>query len=102
MREARIRRDRGRGGHRRRPRIDDPKESTRMKTPLGSHISRRRLLQGVAVAAPALALPLSMRSPMARAQDKPEITMWFDTTNGPETSQCMVDGVISTYSGDAT
>src|SRR4051794_34946760 len=73
-----------------------------MKTRLESHISRRRLLQGAAVAAPALTLPLSMRSPLARAEDKPEITMWFDTTNGPETAQCMVDGVISTYPGDAT
>lgn len=69
---------------------------------LARRTSRRRLLQGAAVAAPVLALPLSMRSPMARAQDKTEISMWFDTTNGPETSQCMVDNVINAYTGDAT
>ena len=38
------------------------------------------------------------------AQDKPEISMWFDSTNGPETAQCMIDGVITPYneSGTAT
>lgn len=61
---------------------------------------RRRLLQGAVIAAPAIAL--GTRGPMARAQDKPELTMWFDTTSGPETAQCLVDGVISPYPGDAT
>jgi raffinose/stachyose/melibiose transport system substrate-binding protein len=70
--------------------------------PLQRRTNRRRLLQGAAVAVPALSL--ATRSPWARAQDKPELTMWFDTTNGPETAQCMVDRVISVYgeTGSAT
>jgi raffinose/stachyose/melibiose transport system substrate-binding protein len=76
--------------------------NTRDSHPFAGRTTRRRLLQGAALTAPALALPLAMRSPMARAQDKPEISMWFDTTNGPETAQCMVDNVINAYPGDAT
>lgn len=69
-------------------------------SPFGPRISRRRLLGGAAASVPALAL--ASRSPMARAQDKPEIQMWFDTTNGPQTAQCMLDNVINVYDGSAT
>ena len=63
--------------------------------------NRRQLLAGLALAAPAVALA---GQGSASAQDKPELTMWFDTTNGPETAQCMVDGVIAPYgeTGSAT
>jgi raffinose/stachyose/melibiose transport system substrate-binding protein len=85
---------------------DEKDEETALMTdstlqPMSSRVSRRRVLQGAAALSPALAYTLASRHPMARAQDKPELTMWFDTTNGPETAQCMVDGVISTYGGDA-
>jgi raffinose/stachyose/melibiose transport system substrate-binding protein len=76
--------------------------TTRERHPLQAQITRRRLLAGAALAAPALAIPLGMRSPLARAQDKPELAMWFDTTNGPDTANCMVDNVIKAYTGDAT
>jgi raffinose/stachyose/melibiose transport system substrate-binding protein len=62
--------------------------------------SRRRLLASAAIAAPALSLT-GVLGP-ALAQDKPEIQMWFDTTNGPETAQCMVDDIITPYGETGT
>ncbi len=33
----------------------------------------------------------------ARAQDAPTITMWFDTTGGPETAECMIANAIDPF-----
>jgi raffinose/stachyose/melibiose transport system substrate-binding protein len=72
------------------------------KRPCKNCIDRRTLLKGTAAAIPGITL--ASQAGITLAQDKPEISMWFDSTNGPETAQCMIDGVITPYneSGTAT
>jgi ABC-type glycerol-3-phosphate transport system substrate-binding protein len=74
--------------------------SNRLPSPLDARTSRRTLLAAAAVAAPALGL--AGRVGPAAAQDKPTITMWFDTTNGVETANCMVEDVIGPYGETGT
>ena len=74
--------------------------STRHPSPLDARTSRRTLLAAAAVAAPALGL--AGRVGPASAQDKPTIMMWFDTTNGVETANCMVEDVIGPYGETGT
>src|SRR5688500_18992346 len=60
----------------------------------------RRSVLGAAAVAPALGL--AGGGGRVTAQEKPTLTMWFDSTGGPEIAQCLVDGVIEPYGGTGT
>jgi raffinose/stachyose/melibiose transport system substrate-binding protein len=60
--------------------------------------SRRGALKGgAAVAAAGTMLKLGIQTPGASAQDAAEIAMWFDTTGGAETANCLVENVVDVY-----
>jgi raffinose/stachyose/melibiose transport system substrate-binding protein len=51
----------------------------------------------VAAAALAPAMGLGTLAPVARAQDNVEIQMWFDTTGGAETAECIIANAIDPF-----
>jgi raffinose/stachyose/melibiose transport system substrate-binding protein len=60
--------------------------------------TRRAVLRGFAAGL----LAAVRTDPAGAAQNKPEITMWFDTFGGGEVGHCMVDEVITPYDETGT
>ncbi len=61
--------------------------------------TRRTLMQGAALAVPALALG---GNHLAQAQDKPELELWMDTTNGTVVAEGVIANVIDPWNETGT
>lgn len=46
-------------------------------------------------------IAVGQRGAIVRAQDKASITMWFDTTGGPETADCVIEQAIDTFNAES-